>query len=130
MNAFKILESRGFLEQSTNFDELEKKFANEKIVFYTGFDPTADSLTVGHFIPIMAMSHLQRAGHLPAERCVLRYAARDRFELSVLSHPAGVYACALPEDRHDLRGHAPDADRRRGGSHARHGHPQLGKRRA
>ena len=65
MNAFKILESRGFLEQSTNFDELEKKFANEKIVFYTGFDPTADSLTVGHFIPIMAMSHLQRAGHKP-----------------------------------------------------------------
>ena len=65
MNAFKILESRGFLEQSTNFDELEKKFANEKIVFYTGFDPTADSLTVGHFIPIMAMSHLQRTGHTP-----------------------------------------------------------------
>ena len=65
MNAFKILESRGFLEQSTNFDELEKKFASEKIVFYTGFDPTADSLTVGHFIPIMAMSHLQRAGHTP-----------------------------------------------------------------
>ena len=65
MNAFKILESRGFLEQSTNFDELEKKFASEKIVFYTGFDPTADSLTVGHFIPIMAMSHLQRAGHAP-----------------------------------------------------------------
>lgn len=65
MNAFKILESRGFLEQSTNFDELEEKFASEKIVFYTGFDPTADSLTVGHFIPIMAMSHLQRAGHKP-----------------------------------------------------------------
>ena len=65
MNAFKILESRGFLEQSTNFDELEKRCANEKIVFYTGFDPTADSLTVGHFIPIMAMSHLQRAGHKP-----------------------------------------------------------------
>ena len=65
MNAFKILESRGFLEQSTNFDELEKKFASEKVIFYTGFDPTADSLTVGHFIPIMAMSHLQRAGHTP-----------------------------------------------------------------
>lgn len=65
MNAFNILKSRGFLEQSTNFEALEKIFAQEKVVFYTGFDPTADSLTVGHFIPIMAMSHLQRAGHTP-----------------------------------------------------------------
>ena len=65
MNALKILNERGFLEQSTNFTKLEKILENEKVTFYTGFDPTADSLTVGHFIPIMAMSHLQKAGHIP-----------------------------------------------------------------
>lgn len=65
MNVFDILKSREFLEQSTNFEALEKIFAQEKVIFYTGFDPTADSLTIGHFIPIMAMSHLQRAGHTP-----------------------------------------------------------------
>lgn len=65
MNAFEILNERGFLEQSTDFNEVEKLLNQEKVTFYTGFDPTADSLTVGHFIPIMAMSHLQRAGHNP-----------------------------------------------------------------
>lgn len=65
MNALEILNERGFLEQSTNFEELEKILATQKVTFYTGFDPTADSLTVGHFIPIMAMSHLQKAGHTP-----------------------------------------------------------------
>jgi tyrosyl-tRNA synthetase len=65
MNAFEILNERGFLEQSTDFNEVEKLLNREKVTFYTGFDPTADSLTVGHFIPIMAMSHLQRAGHNP-----------------------------------------------------------------
>lgn len=65
MNALEILNERGFIEQSTNFSELKKIFSQQKITFYTGFDPTADSLTVGHFIPIMAMSHLQKSGHTP-----------------------------------------------------------------
>lgn len=65
MNVFKNLQERGFFEQSTNFPALEKLFSEQKVTFYTGFDPTADSLTVGHFIPIMAMSHLQKAGHRP-----------------------------------------------------------------
>lgn len=65
MNVLEILNERGFIEQSTNFSELKKIFSQQKITFYTGFDPTADSLTVGHFIPIMAMSHLQKSGHTP-----------------------------------------------------------------
>ena len=46
-------------------DELNKAFEEGPITFYTGFDPTADSLHIGHYIPIMAMAHLQRAGHKP-----------------------------------------------------------------
>lgn len=64
--ALDILRERGFVAQITYEDELEKAFASgEPITFYTGFDPTADSLHIGHYIPIMAMAHLQRAGHRP-----------------------------------------------------------------
>ena len=65
-SALDILRERGFVAQITYEDELEKAFASgEPITFYTGFDPTADSLHIGHYIPIMAMAHLQRAGHRP-----------------------------------------------------------------
>ena len=65
-SALDILRERGFVAQITYEDELEKAFASgESITFYTGFDPTADSLHIGHYIPIMAMAHLQRAGHRP-----------------------------------------------------------------
>ena len=61
-----ILRERGFVAQITFEEELEKLFqSGEMITFYTGFDPTADSLHIGHYIPIMAMSHLQKAGHRP-----------------------------------------------------------------
>ena len=61
-----ILRERGFVAQITYEDELEKAFTSgEPITFYTGFDPTADSLHIGHYIPIMAMAHLQKAGHRP-----------------------------------------------------------------
>ncbi len=61
-----ILRERGFVAQVTFEDELEKLFqSGEMITYYTGFDPTADSLHIGHYIPIMAMSHLQKAGHRP-----------------------------------------------------------------
>ncbi len=61
-----ILRERGFVAQITFEEELEKLFqSGEPITFYTGFDPTADSLHIGHYIPIMAMSHLQKAGHRP-----------------------------------------------------------------
>jgi len=61
-----ILRERGFVAQITFEEELEKLFqSGEPITYYTGFDPTADSLHIGHYIPIMAMSHLQKAGHRP-----------------------------------------------------------------
>ena len=65
MNALDILKERGFIAQVTFEDELYKAFDEGMVTFYTGFDPTADSLHIGHYIPIMAMAHLQRAGHRP-----------------------------------------------------------------
>ena len=59
-----ILKERGFIAQVTFEDELYEQLKNPT-VFYVGFDPTADSLHIGHYIPIMAMAHLQRAGHKP-----------------------------------------------------------------
>ena len=65
-SALDVLRERGFVAQVTFEDELEKLFeSGEVVTFYTGFDPTADSLHIGHYIPIMAMSHLQKAGHRP-----------------------------------------------------------------
>ena len=65
MNAYDILKERGFVAQVTYEDDLRKAFDEGMVTFYTGFDPTADSLHIGHYIPIMAMAHLQRAGHKP-----------------------------------------------------------------
>ena len=64
-NAYDILCERGFIAQCTNETELRKLFQEEQVTFYIGFDPTADSLHAGHFIALMAMAHLQRAGHRP-----------------------------------------------------------------
>lgn len=64
-NVFDILKERGFVEQTTHEEEIKEMLKKEKVTFYIGFDPTADSLTVGHFLTVMAMSHMQRAGHRP-----------------------------------------------------------------
>ena len=64
-SALDILRERGFIAQITFEEDLDKAFREQKITFYTGFDPTADSLHIGHYIPIMAMAHMQRAGHQP-----------------------------------------------------------------
>jgi len=64
-NAFEVLKERGFIEQLTHPEEIEELFKKEQITFYIGFDPTADSLHVGHFLTVMAMSHMQRCGHRP-----------------------------------------------------------------
>ena len=64
-NVYDILKERGFIEQATNEEEVRKLLGEEKVTFYIGFDPTADSLTAGHFLTVMAMSHLQKAGHRP-----------------------------------------------------------------
>jgi tyrosyl-tRNA synthetase len=64
-NAFDILKERGFTEQTTHEQEIKELLGKESVTFYIGFDPTADSLHVGHFVTIMAMAHMQRAGHRP-----------------------------------------------------------------
>ncbi|NLU10236.1 MAG: tyrosine--tRNA ligase [Tepidanaerobacter acetatoxydans] len=64
-NAYDILKERGFIEQATHEEEIRELLEKEKVVFYVGFDPTADSLHVGHLLPMMAMAHMQRAGHVP-----------------------------------------------------------------
>ncbi|MCL1913915.1 MAG: tyrosine--tRNA ligase [Eubacteriaceae bacterium] len=64
-NIFDVLSSRGYIEQCTHTDEIRELFAKPGVVFYIGFDATADSLHIGHFIQIMVMKHLQEAGHVP-----------------------------------------------------------------
>ena len=64
-NVFDVLKERGFIKQTVYEDELIKKLGEESVPFYIGFDPTADSLHIGHYIPIMAMSWLQKYGHKP-----------------------------------------------------------------
>lgn len=65
MNVYEILKERGFIEQITHEEEVIKLLSEEQVKFYIGFDPTADSLHVGHFIQVIVMMHMQRAGHIP-----------------------------------------------------------------
>ncbi len=64
-NVYDILLERGYIEQATHEEEIRELLGKEKVTFYIGFDPTADSLHVGHFIQIMVMMHMQKAGHKP-----------------------------------------------------------------
>ena len=64
-NVFDVLKERGFIKQTVYEDELIKKLGEESVPFYIGFDPTADSLHIGHYIPIMAMAWMQKFGHKP-----------------------------------------------------------------
>lgn len=64
-NVFDVLKERGFIEQVTHEEEVRELLGKESVTFYIGYDPTADSLTAGHFLTIMAMAHMQRAGHRP-----------------------------------------------------------------
>ena len=64
MHILDVLKERGFIAQVTFEDELYEQL-KEPTTLYVGFDPTADSLHIGHYIPIMAMAHMQRAGHRP-----------------------------------------------------------------
>lgn len=64
-NVYDILEERGFIEQCTHEDEVRELLGKESVTFYIGFDATADSLTAGHFLTVMAMMHMQKAGHRP-----------------------------------------------------------------
>ncbi|HUV08640.1 MAG TPA: tyrosine--tRNA ligase [Spirochaetia bacterium] len=64
-SAYRILEERGFIQQCSNPDGLRSALDSGPVTFYVGFDPTGTSLHVGHLVPLMAMAHLQRAGHRP-----------------------------------------------------------------
>jgi tyrosyl-tRNA synthetase len=64
-NVYDTLLERGYIEQITHEEEVKELLAKESVTFYIGFDPTADSLHLGHFIQIMVMMHMQRAGHKP-----------------------------------------------------------------
>ncbi|MDQ5983371.1 MAG: Tyrosine--tRNA ligase [Eubacteriales bacterium SKADARSKE-1] len=65
MNVFDELKERGLIAQTTNEEKIKDMLENQKISFYIGFDPTADSLHVGHFVQMMVMAHMQKAGHTP-----------------------------------------------------------------
>ncbi len=64
-NVLDELLERGYIKQFTHEKETRELLEKEKITFYIGFDPTADSLHVGHFIAMMFMAHIQKAGHRP-----------------------------------------------------------------
>ncbi|WP_055666823.1 tyrosine--tRNA ligase [Desnuesiella massiliensis] len=64
-SVYNTLLERGYIKQLTHETEIKEALEKEKITFYIGFDPTADSLHVGHFIALMFMSHMQKAGHRP-----------------------------------------------------------------
>ena len=65
MSVLDVLQERGFIKQLSHEEEIRNLLEKEKITFYIGFDPTADSLHIGHFIALMVMSHMQKAGHRP-----------------------------------------------------------------
>ncbi|PKK39040.1 Tyrosyl-tRNA synthetase [Clostridiaceae bacterium JG1575] len=65
MTIFEELTRRGYIKQLTHPEDIKRMIDQEKVTFYIGFDPTADSLHVGHFITLMFMAHMQRAGHRP-----------------------------------------------------------------
>ena len=64
-NVIDTLRARGFVKQTVYEDDLYELLGRESVPFYIGFDPTADSLHVGHFIQLMVMSWMQKAGHKP-----------------------------------------------------------------
>lgn len=65
MGVYDELKARGMVAQVTNEEQVRDLLNNRQTAFYIGFDPTADSLHVGHFVQIMVMAHMQRAGHTP-----------------------------------------------------------------
>ncbi|HPD01049.1 MAG TPA: tyrosine--tRNA ligase, partial [Acetivibrio sp.] len=60
-NVYETLKERGFIAQVTHEEQIKELLENEKVTFYIGFDATADSLHVGHFLQLVVMAHMQRA---------------------------------------------------------------------
>ena len=65
MKLYEDLQARDFIYQSTNEEKLKEILNEQQVAFYAGFDPTGDSLHVGHLLPVMGMRRLQQAGHTP-----------------------------------------------------------------
>lgn len=65
MSVYDILAERGYIEQCTHEKEMRELLEKQSVTFYIGFDPTADSLHVGHYVQVMVMRHMQKAGHRP-----------------------------------------------------------------
>lgn len=61
----KELQARGMIQDATHLDELEKMLDTKPVTFYIGFDATADSLTLGHFMTLLVMKRMQEHGHRP-----------------------------------------------------------------
>ena len=64
-NVYDVLKERGLIAQTTHEEDIRELLGKEKVTFYIGFDPTADSLHVGHFLQMVVMKHMQDAGHRP-----------------------------------------------------------------
>src|SRR5699024_9076106 len=65
MNILQELDKRGLIQQTTDFEGLQQHLANNQVTLYCGFDPTADSLHIGHLLPITMLKRFQQAGHRP-----------------------------------------------------------------
>ena len=65
MSVIKDLQSRGLIAQTTDIEALDALLNEQKISLYCGFDPTADSLHIGHLLPVLALRRFQKAGHTP-----------------------------------------------------------------
>ena len=65
MTVWEELKARGLIAQVTDEEEIKKMVNEGKATFYIGFDPTADSLHVGHFMALCLMKRLQMAGTVP-----------------------------------------------------------------
>lgn len=86
MNIIEELKKREYIEQIMFEDSFKELLEKEKLTFYIGFDPTADSLHIGHFIQLMMISYLQKAGHKP-----------------IILLGAGTAMIGDPSDRNDMR---------------------------
>ncbi len=64
-NVFDTLKARGFIQQVTHHEDIKSRLQQGPVTFYIGYDPTASSFHIGNLLPIMAMVHMQRAGHRP-----------------------------------------------------------------
>ena len=69
-NVYDVLLERGLIAQTTHEQEIRELLGKEKVTFYIGFDPTADSLHVGHFLQMVVMRHMQNYDRLPLSAAV------------------------------------------------------------